>query len=480
MQRLWKSVRIKVLFFVVSLLFLSPQLGINYPGLIDDGSDFLIAGQKSFVSLLGSELFFESRTWPLRLFFKKILFTFFGVEIHFHYFAYAFFLACLLFLFYKLIKKENVKDPLALLFTLSLLAFPGFVSNFYRLGTAEHFQTILLLGSLILLEKRPIFSILLAGGSLLVKETQVFYNILYLYYFGFLKKNKKAAFLVFGTLSLMGMVVGLKLLLLDDPYLDQFTLKATNLIEVVKYAPITAIYFFGLLVFASLVFLKKLKVHPSVSKYLVFSFFFLPPFFLWRMYNNYYYHLPMQVLLSVSWVGLLQHHFLKQKALRAFLVPLLLFFCSIYSFSFLTSFKIGRIMHLVALEDSSLVSFVLHNRWNGFRVYTTLSGFENVTKLDSYFASWNSSPPQSFYPSMSDWYSINFSDTFLLSELTKSAEPLYEADLDDRKIMIGSRSELPVGVPPPVDSKDICGSSFYVKNHCIYYYRSPIDNLSKD
>lgn len=449
---LFKDLIYKFCLILVSNIFLLPQYYIRYPGLIDDGYDFFVVRNSSFFSIIKDGLLFDSRTWPLRLAIKKIFYYVVGLDIRLHYFLYSFVLITLIYLVYRVLLKISVNETVARISSFFILLLPSVVENFYRLGTAEHLQVVLLLLAFLFLNKNNYLSILIVFLSCFFKETSIFYLSFFPIYFLLFKKNSKTAMFSFIPMIIYSSILLYKLQYVVNEYTSQVGFDIENLIKVFMYIPYTFLFYFIVIGFAVFIYRKKIGI-------LSLSIVLILPYLFWLM-HSYYYHLPLQIFSFILGVKVFSYYLNERKKL---LVPLI-FFILFFNLSLQSSVPLLHYWHLKALQDSKLVEMILRNDWSDYHVYSTLSGYENMIKISDYFNLWNGIPPIYLYPNASLVERESFSDHKSLNQISASASALYQKDNNIKKIMVKE-----IG---GVDSyrEDLCVSSILIEKSCKYTY----------
>jgi len=171
LKQYWQTL---LLFLILTLIFISPQLSIHSPTLIDDGSDLFKAASNDYLKLFIQETFKEARTKTFLLIYRKIAFDLFYLDLGYHFLLQAMFLWTTIFATYYLLKQMKIPSWLSIFASLTILILPSTIANYYRLGTSEQFQFLLVLLSLIFI-KRRLLSLFLITLACFFKENSIFF-----------------------------------------------------------------------------------------------------------------------------------------------------------------------------------------------------------------------------------------------------------------------------------------------------------------
>lgn len=458
-----KKIKSLFIYFLASCVFMLPQLSVKFPALTDDGTDFLLVLKNNIFKLFHYETFLIERTWPLRLVFKKILSIFLGVDIWKHYFFNGVILTLIMYLLRRVLIKLKANKKFSTFTPLLILLLPAVVANLYRLGTAEHYQVVFLL--LIFLTSNYFILMLLVVMVLLIKETSVFYLLPLLITFFLKKKYKKFAILsvpliVFSVFQLI------KFSTFPNSYISQFSFDLIQFKSVAFYSPITFILFiFQLAIFFFVYKSKKNKINAkNILQYLILLISFLTPFFFWDM-GNYYYHLPIQILIFVLIIKFLYVFFMNGGYFKYITIIIFLF---LLTWSGAISFNLAKEMNKDMLADSKLTEYVLTRNWEDYHVYGLISGWEQSLVLHNYFLYWKSNQPKVYLPDDQNLDVIRFGNISEIRQLTLSINKSFLSDNFDKKILISEN----------IDNDDfisldgynpLCVQSFFGEECCKYF-----------
>ncbi len=241
-NRKFSKYHIFIFYLIITVIFIFPLLFVHSPSLMDDGTDLLQVQQNSYINLFTNELFKSSRTCPLKLIHRKILFDLFGINLANHFLFQSILLLSSVLLVFKLLRQIEIKYILAILGGLIIYFLPGTAGNFYRLGTAEHLQLLVFLISLVTIDSNWSVSFFFTVLNLFIKETSVFLLLVPFIWDIFFQSRVKKRILY--SLIVTFLFIGLlswKMLVFNDPYIHQAKFDIPNVFKIIFVSPINII-----------------------------------------------------------------------------------------------------------------------------------------------------------------------------------------------------------------------------------------------
>lgn len=450
-------------FFFLSVVFISPQLEIHSPSLIDDGSDLFKAATHSYLELFIQETFIDARIKTLLILYRKVAFDLFHLDLSLHFLLQVLFLWLTASGIYLLIKQMRMSFWLAATAGLITFILPSTVANYYRLGTSEHFQLLLVTFSLLWVKKR-LLSMLLLTAACFFKENSVFFLTLPIFYslsHKYFDKKLLVQILIFIAYCAL---LAYKLLYLQDNYTSQSTISLHNL----ELAAATSPWTFVVLLISYLPIIYRLWKQEDITHAYVYYAFFISTitFIIWPM-GQMYYHLPSQGLAVICSFLIFQvmHRASKNKQLTIGIFAVLLAFF-IYQ-QLLIAKNIGMELHQQHLADGVLSSFILKNKWADYEVYSSLQHFEANHKISMYFNEWqptNNRP--AFHPNIETWLATDFTNWNQLNFLAQKAEEDFLNSQNPKRILISEFNNTNNSNHSRI--QEICGGSFLVEEACRY------------
>jgi len=461
-----KKYKIYIAFLILTFIFVFPLFYVHYPSLMDDGIDITLTKQaKSYLDLFINELVGGSRTRPLRLIYRKVLFDLFDIDLAYHFLVQSSVLWLIVSLVFKLIKEITRKKNLAILGGLLVFLLPATVGNFYRLGTTEHLQVLVLLLTLIAIRYNWWLAFCLALINCFIKETSLFFFLIPLINAVVYQKNKH--WMIATNLFTLTMIAGFyyyKMVIADDLYVNQAKLNIANITQLIPYSGPNLIILVLATIYFALNFVKKKTIPKTEFMILISAFCSLLPAFIWDMQLAYYQY-PLQIftlILFFTWIN--KQNKIKKSKKKHFLtviISIALFLtCKVWFFNS----KDILIEHYERhLAEAALVSFILNNNWTNYHVYLGHVGsnnFETNLEISGYFTEWHTYPPLAFYPNMEKWANISFLDEKSLNKLTDESIATFIKDDYPKKILLQKTEDDHQG--------NICGFSPFVGRICQY------------
>lgn len=389
-----KQILFNFLVFLVILLtsvFIhKDSFSLNYPGLIDDGSDILDVKEISYPGIIKFSLT-DQRTTPVRLLIRKILYdNYDGRNFYIYHVIKAITVAILIFLVYLILKNITGKKLLSALFSLSIFLLPQLYANSIRLGTEEIYQTIfLLLGVVCLQYKKYWLSFLFFLLNIFIKESGIFYILIPLYYFldEFFKKKKsilevikKLLPYIIVCLFLMVTIIIKMLFLKENSHITRSIMLEQIYRNILVDRPIII---FGLvIIILDFCFLKKEK-NEKILNVLAISSVFI--YLIWNCNQDYYY-LPTTVFgciyFSNTLIGLLKN--------KIYQILIFILFMTM-GYKFYNNVTKRYLNYYIKYERNmtSLTPFLIENDFSSALIYLDLNDFEKNDKARIYLTQWN-------------------------------------------------------------------------------------------
>lgn len=458
-----KNWQIIAVYFFLTFLFILPQLSIHYPTLIDDGVDLLKAKNSSYAELFYDELTMGFRVWPLRLIWRKFLFDLFAINIANHFLAQSFLLFLTNMSTFYLLRKIGVNKIISFMAGLFIFILPATVTNYYRLGTAEHLQILILLISLILIKNKWLAFVLFSTNCL-VKENSIFFLLVPLLYGLLNKKDKK--YILTSLIIAIGNLFFIIYTLSDsiDSYIGQLKPSLTNILLAINTSPLI----FIVLLFVIFYLIKNFNTTSNQNKKLipVFSAFISSFFslFIWPT-NQLYYYLPVQILSVIVSSVLLNNILVKFKKDKLLLLTSCFFLGILIIKTTLISIKEGEALHKRHVAESALTKFIFEKDFSGYSVYLNAESFEQTGTVDVYLSEWKKNQKiRSFTPNIEELkneYDKTHCYDIKIESISQKIENSFNNEKKSKKIIIRKEKK--------DDSIPICGDSLFIKEYCTYY-----------
>lgn len=455
-----------LLFTLLSLVLISPQLLVKYPGLIDDGSDLLYVRDIGWWKIITDQLSNGQRLWFLRLIYRKILYEMFGLNMQGHFVVGGILLGTICFLLYLIVKRASKNKSIAMLLVTFFLMSPPSVANFYRLGTGEPLQLLLLLLALLAsMDKKHGQSLCLLILCLFTKETAVFFLVVFLFYL----LLKRSRLLIVGLL-ILAIYITLIIRIYSMPgavYIRQsflsFGLLERNFNLTKLYIGVELLTFFVLIV-SSLRHSRRsvnrlwwlLGLMISSNVFLIF----------WPMPNDFryssYYFLLMAGLNVISLgaiIGNLPGYWRK-------------IWCWVIVISILPvlfdSFLTARFWHERSIADGAMAGYLMNNNLSKTDVFSAINGLERNNKVYLYANEWGNRS-KSFLPTMSSWVDT-YGDSNSIRRIRLANESI------DKFIRSGEKDRILVSdhelrLSDAFVVEPVCGNSLFGKLCDFFVYR---------
>lgn len=452
--------RVFIFFLFSSILLVSPQFLVKSPGLIDDGTDFLYVKNNGFLKIIGDQLLVDERTRPLRFIYRKILYGIFGLNMVGYYLVGAIILATICFLLYLILKKITLKRTVAFLSTMFFLLSPSVAANFYRLGTDEPMQLLLILfGVYAWLRRKDTLALSLLILSLFVKETSFFFLLLPLGYF-LLKRKWKMFLTSLMVFVLFGGLVFYKYLLSSSIYIHRAGF-SWELLKVNFYS--TQGYFWvELLILLVLVWRNIRFAKCRVEEIMIGSLILASslPFGFWYMNQSYY----LLVLFSLLVVG--SGYILSLLTQKTRVVVLVICYLVLLMDLSPNTFTEAEYWHREYIADGALSAYLLNKNLKDTLVYSNVVHAEKNYEIYAYSNEW-STINGGFSPPIQAWVdTFGDKDDARRVELANKSFEDFIASNEEKKILISNRK---VVLPGNYFMKPICGYSIFAGNICRYY-----------
>lgn len=375
---------------LISVFIHKDSFNLNYPGLIDDGSDIIDAKETSYLGVIKFSLT-DQRTRPVRLLIRKILYDKYdGENFYVYHIINAITAAVLVFLVYLILNISTKKKILSVLFSLSIFLLPELYANSIRLGTDEIYQVIFLLLSAISLHyKKYWFSFLFFSLNIFIKESGIFYIFIPLYYFlDEFFKNKKSILEVVKKLLpyiiiclFLAVTMIIKMIFFKE---NSYITRSVTLEQIYQNIFINRPIIIGifLIIILNLCFFRKEKIEKILNILVISSIFI---YLTWNCDQNYYY-LPTMVFGCISFSNILIR-LLKNKILQILISILFVMF----GYKFYSDTTTRSVDDYIKYERkiTSLTPFLIGNNFSSSLIYLDLGGFEKNDKADIYLTEWN-------------------------------------------------------------------------------------------
>lgn len=454
-------------YFILTLLFILPQLFVHYPSLIDDGTDLLVVRDAPLNWLISDQLFNNSRTWPLRLVYRWTLESFFQQQIHYHFLFQSILLFLIVLLSFIILLKSQVIHKIAQIGVLLVFFIPSIVANFYRLGTAEHLQLVIFLFAILFLVNKKWLTLCFLIANCFVKETSVFFLLLPVCYeLAKIKKNFSYIFVCLLSIVFYLSFLVWKFFVLPDQYVQRISISFDHFQSILLLSPLTTVILVLTIFFLIFITKKKIEIPQNGLALLLAFLLSVPAFFIWQM-NQYYYHLNFQVLGCISLI-LIYDFFLKRwESLSKVLIYFggLIFF--IFTFYFSTiSLEEGLILHKRHLAEGALVKFLWEKNWSEYNIFSRISDDEHNNKIYMYAMEWYpETRGKTFTPTMERWSEEHTNMELYREGLASEASKEFFKNEAEKKILIGNLGTSNI-LSSDFQKYEICGSSPFVEKAC--------------
>ncbi len=458
-----KHKTVLVIYAVLSFVLILPQLSIKYPSLIDDGTDMLDVRSNSVVTLLKREIIESSRTRPIHILYRKLLYSLFEDKVEYHYLTNGIVVFVTAVFTFVILRELDVNFIYAYLAGLTLFIMPSVPANMYRLGTIEHLQAIfLLLGVLLILKRQHIASLIILFLACFIKETSIFYLLIPIFYFKFWYKEKKLLLFSSGLFAFVALVLSIKQLWMSDNYTNQLSFSFDHIVTASQLSPmIFGILFVGILVW---------RVGNSIEHKLIFFTFLLSflPFFIWGM-TVYYYYLFVQIMSIIVLFSFSNQLLLRFQVGRKLSNATTIVLVALMVLSNAPSFaNVSESLHYQALAEGSLVQYLLTHDWTNYRVYSGISHYERNHKISVYISSWNHNVHNvTIIPTMKEWFAKPFADDAYRKHLAQESTDAFFRDSYRPRLLIAGNLGNTV-VNSGYSTRQICGSSPFIHSACEY------------
>jgi len=457
-------------YFLLGILLVLPQLWVKYPGLIDDGSDLMQMDKMNFGKIFWSEFYINERTWPLRLFFKKILFQLFHLNMWGYYLVGGLILGLICLLIVKICKKIGMSKNFSLIVPLIILFLPSVYANFYRLGTAEPLQLLFILLVYYFWLKEEKLKIWIFSFLCLLSKESSWILVAVFVWLSIGTKNKKYIVAMWTMWLGYFLTVLYKYLRSESVYIHQAGLTLNYLISFMRNDLLSVSLDLLVVISLGMIILKgRLNKNRVVLVFLWIGS--LLPILFWDYSQGYYQliHQAMAVLiiflelsLEISEIKYLKNKYLKSSILVGFMVTMIFIF-------FKYDLPIANYWHKQEMIEGNLAGFLLNHNWVETNIYSGISDYEKNHKIFLYSNDWKNEPAKDFFPKMDEWISHDFNDREYFERQAELAKQNFIKD-GNKKIYISNKylSEFE-GV---YDKLMICGESPFMKKECrfvIYY-----------
>lgn len=463
-----------LLYLLVSTAMLWPQLQQPYPALIDDGTDMLMAKQLSFQQLFTIDLFSQERTWPLRMQYRKILYTLFGEKIEWHFGVNVLLLVAIFISIRLLLLQVGVKHWLSFFSPLLLAVLPSVYAATYRLGPVELIQaSFYLIGLWFLVRKKYFVAVIIFTLNLFNKETSIFY-LLPLGVYLLVMKKKWLLFLT-GVIT-----IGLLMLIWykSDHLLANYITRSQFSWEYIAQGLKWNTWTYSLLFLNFILFVRKSTFKLKEVTLLVAYFSTFLPFFIWNIGQQYYYQLPNHLLGLLCLVMLLNDFFENsrnsiEKWLKLSLITVI--FCwqlvtVLLPHSLLTTTHWQKVYYI----GGNLAHFLMKNDLSNSHVYIAVADFEEHNKIEIYARDWRGRNIE-FIPTSAQWYEYQ-SDYKMLEKLTAIAIEEFLADPNQNKVLISDQF-IGSDVTNSFEVTPFCTKPDYKYKDCWFYVFTPKSDL---
>lgn len=459
--------RIKVFLtlLVSSLVLVSPQFFVKYPGLIDDGSDLLYVKEHSFWRIIFDQLFVGERSRPLRYIIKKILFEIFGLNVWGYFLVGAVLLALNAYILYLIMNRLKIKKWVIFWGTLFFLTSTPVIENFYRLGTDEGWQLLLLLIAMYhWLGKRKSLSLLFFITSLFIKESSWFYLLVPIFFF---YKEKRWRLLVVSAVVWLGFgdLTMFKFSHTSSIYIHKMSFSVLTLWQNFKLAK--EYFFFLALIFFYFIKVRIRTVTDRKNRQLIWGLILvaMAPLFFWNMYTSYYY----LILSTLIVVALCYISSILPINLNIYALILLVFLLGVQiKFG---SLKEMKTWHDGYIANGALSGYLLKNDFNKIKVFSKVDHYEMNDKIYIYIDEWKNNNGSNFVPDIEMWRGTagDIDDTRRKKMAEESMESFIKSELNNKLLI----SEGQVVLNQGFLEEAVCGQSIFSGKICKFYIYKP-------
>ena len=390
MKQIWFNFLVFLVILLASIFIHKDSFNLNYPGLIDDGSDIVEVKENSYIDLIKLS-FNQERTRPVRLIIRKILYDKYdGENFYIYHIINAVTVAVLIFLVYFILNISTRKKILSALFSLSIFLLPQLYANSIRLGTDEIYQVIFLLFLVISLHyKKYWFSFLFFLLNIFIKESGIFYILIPLYYFldEFFKKKKSILEVVkkllpYITVCLfLTVIMIIKMLFLKE---NSYITRSVTLEQIYQNILINRpiVISILLIIILDLCFFRKEKIEKILNILVISSVFI---YLTWNCDQDYYY-LPTMIFGCICFSNVLIR--LSKNKILQILISVLFLAIGYKLYKNITK---NYFDYYLKYEERmiSLTPFFIENDFSSGLIYFDLGGFEKNDKARIYLTEWN-------------------------------------------------------------------------------------------
>lgn len=441
-----------ILLIIFSFGVLIPQYLVSGPSLTDDGTDIQYVRDTSWKDILYDQTLVDQRTRPLRFVYRKMLYVFFKRDIKYHFLMQSVLLLILVFLIRELILKLTKNRFLSEITAICVFLLPSTLANYYRLGTDEPLQIILLLlGFLFLVKNDWTISLVMFGLSLFTKETSIFVFILPVLVF--LRKKKLIHFSI-GILILIGYsaLVLFKMANVNNSYINMAHFSSQILSANVLQYPLT--YLSVLSVGCILVYLRQKNKDRSITLTLLCLLLTSISSAFW-IYSEDYYLFPVQLTLLVSVAEI----YTSNKESQKFIV--IIGFLLLFIFSFRKDIFLAKYWHKKYLCDGQLSTWLMEADLSKTTIFSGLNWFEGTHKIQVYTTRYSNHTTQVF-PSELDWIKCEEENKDNCYDLIDKSRQLF-SKFSDKSAYISDHSDLYFD---KVTNNTLRAKTFFVDDTC--------------
>lgn len=470
----------KILIYpLLSVLLVLPQLWVKYPGLIDDGSDMIQMGKENLGKIFWGEFYISERTWPFRLFFKKILFQLFHLNMWGYYLVGGLILGLICLLIVRICKKIGVSKNYSFIVPLIILFLPSVYANFYRLGTAEPLQLLFILLVYYFWLREEKWKVWLFSFFCLFSKENSWFLVAVFVWLSVGTKNKKYIVTMWMTWLGYFLIVLYKYLRPESVYIHQAGLTLNYLVSFIRNDFISiSLDFLAVISLGMVIFKERFNKKIFVLVFLWIGS--LLPILLWN-YSQGYYQLIHQVMavliiflglsLGISGIKHLRNKYLEGSIFVGFIVAVTYVF-------FRYDLPIVDYWHKREMVEGNLTEFLLKHDWVEVEIYSGISDYESNHKIFLYSNDWKNKPAKNFFPEINEWISHDFNDHEYFERQAELAKQNF-IKTSNRKIYISNKDLFEFdGI---YDKITICGESPFMKKECrfvIYYDKETRDVIN--
>lgn len=416
------------LYFTLSLLLIFPQLFIQYPSLINDGYDFVIAQKVSYFEIFKDHLLNSSRFRPFNFMYRKLLYSLFGMNIQYHFLFQALIFFGICYFSYLLLIKLGINKSKSILIGLLIAVLPSTIDNFYQLGTIEHVQALILIISLYSISlNKKYFALFALTINFFFKETSIFFLLVPVIY-GYINKDRKCFFYSFILLFLGSSLLVYKMLFVPDFYTSMFALNFKNILFTIRHFPFS----FIILLFSTIyLFLKTNKLDKNYILLYIALWLSVIMFFFWKAVGPYY-HFPSEAISSLLFIYLIKD----LTYIKYYILSILIIF--IFSLKGTKTLYWDRMDYL---EDSVFVEYILSQEYNNYHIYSAVNNYEKNLSIFNYLIDINRNKA-SFLPDTEEWSSVDYLDSEYFSNKVFEVQKAFFNDNYNKKMLITDDADL--------------------------------------